>query len=187
MITKETFRLKILYYTLLFEGGYCNIPGDRGGETYRGISQVHNPNWIGWGILSKLKPSNGDIINDCALKEAVNDYYFSKYFAPYRFDAITSELLALNLFDWVVNGGYSVEKIQILLRKYDPTIKVDGVFGFKTLSALNSVPAVKFCREVIALRQQYFDDIVENNPSQEKFHKGWCNRLTALKKLLKGL
>ena len=186
MINKETFRLKILYYTLMFEGGYCNVEGDRGGETYRGISKVANPDWWGWSILSKLKPSKGDIINDPSLKDAVTTFYFDKYFTAQKFDALTSEMVALNLFDWYVNGGYAVKRLQTLLLAFDNTLVVDGVMGGKTILAINNAPAQELCKAVIALRQERFNDIVERNPSQEKFADGWANRLNALKKILKG-
>ena len=37
------------------EGGYSNYKEDRGGETYKGISRVFNPDWAGWKIIDKYK------------------------------------------------------------------------------------------------------------------------------------
>lgn len=33
------------------EGGYANVLGDKGGETYMGISRVYWPSWPGWPVI----------------------------------------------------------------------------------------------------------------------------------------
>lgn len=40
---------------LRLEGGWCSVPGDRGGETYCGISRAHWPTWEGWTTIIKAK------------------------------------------------------------------------------------------------------------------------------------
>lgn len=30
-----------------FEGDWCNVPGDKGGETYAGIARAFFPDWPG--------------------------------------------------------------------------------------------------------------------------------------------
>lgn len=34
-----------------FEGGWCNVQGDSGGETYAGIARRYWPGWPGWKII----------------------------------------------------------------------------------------------------------------------------------------
>ena len=37
--------------TMQHEGGYANVQGDKGGETYMGISRVYWPSWPGWPVI----------------------------------------------------------------------------------------------------------------------------------------
>lgn len=46
---------KAYFRTCKFEGGYANDKNDSGGETYKGISRVHNPKWGGWKIIDSYK------------------------------------------------------------------------------------------------------------------------------------
>lgn len=55
MITKEIFFSHIAGDTLKHEGGYANHPADKGGETYRGITRKHNPEWSGWKYIDEVK------------------------------------------------------------------------------------------------------------------------------------
>ena len=38
-----------------FEGGWCNVPGDSGGETYAGIARRYWPDWPGWKLIDGEK------------------------------------------------------------------------------------------------------------------------------------
>lgn len=183
MISFEIFIKQILPTTLKHEGGYANIPGDNGGETYRGISKRSNPDWEGWPILNSLKPlRNGDILNNVALNTAVANVYWKKYFQAKSFHLLDSLSNAINLFDFAVLGGYSGTKIQQLLNeKFNKNLIVDGVVGAKTIAAINSVPSYDFSNAVIELRKSFVSSIVANNPSQIKFKNGWLNRLNNLK------
>ncbi len=55
MISKQLFYSQIIPTTLAHEGGYANHPSDKGGETYRGITRKHNPNWEGWAFIDEVK------------------------------------------------------------------------------------------------------------------------------------
>ena len=41
--------------TLKWEGGYCNVAGDRGGETIFGIARNMHPKLSLWGIMDTYK------------------------------------------------------------------------------------------------------------------------------------
>ena len=183
----EQFKQSILPCTLLHEGGYIFDMDDKGQETYRGISRVNNPSWEGWPIVDQLKPlKRGDIVNHAGLKEAVAKLYFEKYFKKNRFDEIESPKKALVLFDFAVNGGYSVFMVQNILNiVFAKGLLNDGVLGAKTLTAINEVPDVLFCNEVNKCRIARFKRIVEKYPTQEKFYEGWINRVRKLNDQLK--
>ena len=38
-----------------FEGGWCNVQGDSGGETYAGIARRYWPDWPGWKLIDGEK------------------------------------------------------------------------------------------------------------------------------------
>ncbi|MFR2386527.1 MAG: glycosyl hydrolase 108 family protein, partial [Bilophila wadsworthia] len=38
-----------------FEGDWCDVPGDKGGETYAGIARAFFPDWPGWHFIDAAK------------------------------------------------------------------------------------------------------------------------------------
>ena len=46
---------KAINPVLVSEGGYVDDPDDRGGETVRGISRKHHPDWRGWIQVDGIK------------------------------------------------------------------------------------------------------------------------------------
>ena len=38
-----------------FEGGWCDVSGDTGGETYAGIARNFFPSWEGWAVIDAAK------------------------------------------------------------------------------------------------------------------------------------
>ena len=72
----------------------------------------------------------------------------------------------------VGSKGEVVKKIQTAVG-----IKADGIFGPKTLNALNAEPQrCVFCK-IKAAREEFYNNIVRKTPSQIVFLKGWLNRL----------
>ena len=81
--------------TMSHEGGYCNDPDDVGGETYKGVSRVYNPSWIGWGVIDNLKGGDNfpkNLEESLNLQILVKRCYQEKYFDPYRGDEMPREL-----------------------------------------------------------------------------------------------
>jgi lysozyme family protein len=185
MIPFETFKNDILPITLKHEGGYVNDPADRGGETYRGVSRRANPNWRGWELLQKHLPlKRGDIVNDQELKNAVAEVYWEKYFKERKFNHIQSCLVALQLFDFAVNGGYSVRGLQRLLNKrFNANIAVDNLIGQQTVGAINSCDPQSLSIAILEWRKEHFDSIIMRDPSQSKFERGWNNRLAYMRRV----
>lgn len=182
MITLETFRQDILPITLRHEGGYANDPADRGGETYRGISRRANPDWKGWDLLQKHLPlRRGDVVNDRALYSAVTEVYWQKYFEANSFNRVKSRLVALQLFDFAVHGGYSKTKLQTLLnQKFEGVLKVDGIVGTKTIAAINACEPNALSKAILDWRREHLQGIIERDPAQARFERGWNNRLAYL-------
>ena len=92
--------------TSVNEGGYANVVGDHGGETYRGITRPNFPHWKGWPIVDAHKPlHHGAMINDVALEKMVEDFYVDNFWKPIHGDTMTDQDLANQVFDMAVNAG----------------------------------------------------------------------------------
>lgn len=182
MINFEIFKENILPITLRHEGGYVNDPADGGGETYRGVSRRANPDWKGWDLLKKHLPlKRGDIVNDRALCLAVAEVYWDKYFKSNGFDTINSQLVALQLFDYAVHGGYSKTKLQKLLNsQFGCSLLADGIIGNKTITAINACNPTELSKAIIKQRKEHLQAIIERDQTQARFERGWNNRLTYL-------
>lgn len=186
MIDIKQFSDSILPATLRFEGGYVFDKNDHGGETYRGIARRSNPDWPGWAVLEKFKPlQRGDIVNDCTLKDAVRQLYWDKYFTSNSLDKFNNLCMALVVFDFAVHGGFSARRLQIEINEvFALNLLADGILGEASCKAINSLPALRFCSMVIAMRREHLEAIIRRDPSQQKFEKGWMSRLDYLARLV---
>ena len=108
--------------TSRIEAGYTNNSKDAGKETYRGISIVNNPDWLGWevvhstiaklGISSTLDAAK-DVYAEIDKALADNPYidgmvqtlYKKRYWDILNLDNEASQELANKTFDIAVNMG----------------------------------------------------------------------------------
>lgn len=178
MITKET----IISKTLETEGYYVNDPKDSGGETYCGIARNSNPNWKGWKIVDAHKPLKwNQKIQDSELERLVIEIYDSKYYQPIKADRIDSDMIRTHLYDMGVNAGTgaAVKLLQKAINKvYGVTIATDGAIGNITLTYTNNKAKLnELVNEFINQRRIYYQDLVKRKPTNQKFLKGWLNRV----------
>ena len=103
--------------TMGHEGGYVNDPDDKGGETFRGISRVHYPDWQGWAIIDDFI-KNGQQPPDLDL--LVQSFYKKHYWDKCKGDLLP-HTIAEELFDTAVNMG----------------VRTAGRFLQRSLNALN--------------------------------------------------
>lgn len=194
MVTYEQFKSSILPQTLKFEGGYANIPGDKGGETYRGISRKANPNWSGWkyidrvkkpSIFSKEQPIKQNTVFP-ELEPEVARFYYTGYFVKNGFHLLSSTDIALVLFDWAVHGGYSLAKLlSVVKNSFGRTFNAAS-FDAKVAALLESLNRSKLISALIDARSNYLKSLVQSNPSQQKFESGWTKRVDELRNLTVG-
>lgn len=178
MIKKED----VISKTLDIEGGYANIVDDAGGETYCGISRKMNPDWVGWQLLDKHKPLKwNQKIQDSELERLVIEIYDAKYYQPIKADRIDSDMIRTHLYDMGVNAGTgaAVKLLQKAIHKvYGVTIATDGAIGNITLNyANNKTKLNELVNEFINQRRIYYQDLVKRKPTNQKFLKGWLNRV----------
>ena len=147
------------------EGGYVlhNVPGDRGGMTYAGIARNMNPDWGGWRMID-----NGDQVP----AHVVREFYQARFWDRMRGHEITSQVIAQTIFDFYVNAGGAAMKLAQLVVGATP----DGVFGPRTLQAINACDPDKFVMAYALAKIARYRDIVTRDRTQAKFLLGWINR-----------
>jgi len=182
--------------TEIREGGYVNDPVDKGGETHRGVARKFNGDWKGWPIIDKIKKDHPadfkDRINASdELAELAKELFRIRYWNPVRGDEIPDQHIANKVFDTGVNQGvarstrYLQEGLNLLNRngKNYADIKVDGKFGDTTMTTLKAFLKLEedrpdYLLKVLNLLQaSFYMDIIRKDPTQERFARGWLNRV----------
>lgn len=163
-----------LKFVLAREGGYVNHPRDRGGATNKGITQrVYDE----WRERKGEKPQSVEYIGDAEVYAIYNE----QYWRPVR-GALLPAPLDLVMFDSAVNHGPSKA---IALLQESLGVEVDSHFGPSTLNAMIERVAKTgtgdLADEVMDRRNQFYKRIVERDPTQNVFAKGWGNRLDHLR------
>jgi len=161
-------------YVIKNEGGYCEVPGDKGGETYSGIAHNYYPNWPGWPIIEGHKPlAYNEIIEDTELTSLVNQFYKKQFWDTILGDGIDSQAVATYLYDFYVNAMHNAVKCTQRIVGVTP----DGSFGSGTLAALNAYKG-DLLQELHKARCDYYTAIAQNGSA--KFLTGWLNRANDL-------
>ena len=151
------------------EGGYVNhtVAGDRGGQTYAGISRVFHPSWDGWQWIDK-----GDTSSE-ALKNLVRKFYKPKYWDPVGGDFLRHPEVAESIFDFAVNAGV---RVACRLAQITANVKADGHIGPKSVKAINLIDPDIFITGYALAKVARYAGIVNRDRSQSKFLLGWINR-----------
>jgi lysozyme family protein len=182
--------------TLKHEGGYDNDPDDVGGETYKGVARDYYPSWPGWAVIDDAKsypnfPDN--LTHDTELNSMIKDFYRANYWDRFWGDQFSNQNIANELFDTAVNMGVSrsVKFLQTALNLLNrnklnyPDIDEDGVFGHKTMNALNSYlyldKDIYLLKIMNILQGMHYINYMKSSPNQEKFARGWLKRVTITK------
>ncbi|WP_158095909.1 glycosyl hydrolase 108 family protein [Cloacibacillus sp. An23] len=178
-----------LSFVLSNEGGYVDDPHDRGGETNMGIT-----------ASTMRRAYNDGLVKHTDVKTLTRDeaavIYERYYWQPSHACDMDSPLCTLH-FDAAVNHGLggAAKLLQRTINNYAAKagigvrVDVDGAVGTKTLSALCQCLDLKgnvslICEIYCNEREKYYRAIVESNPSQAKFLRGWLNRLARNRELI---
>jgi lysozyme family protein len=175
---------KAFAHTLRWEGGYANIAEDRGGETYMGIARNIHPFWPGWQIIDNYKANVGPIawnqkIDNPNLEYQVYQFYKTNKWDKHRLGMIYSSDVAAKVFDMIVNHGQGSRLVQQAVNAVagKEKLKEDNFVGPKTVAAINSLSPSRLLDKLLEIRREYYHKIVERDPSQQRFIKGWLRRL----------
>lgn len=156
------------------EGGYVNHPEDKGGPTNFGITQKTLSDYLG-------KPVSVEDVKNLT-KKVAKEIYLSNYFYSPRIDQLPEQCHHLVLDMSVNHGSKNAIKIVqrvITLADVVDDITVDGVAGPQTFEAAKLTHEAMgnyFINAIVDERVNFYNAIVEHNPSQSVFLKGWINR-----------
>ena len=155
-----------LKFVLASEGGFVDDPTDRGGATNFGVTQVTYDTY-----RDKLGVPRQSV------KNISNDEVKVIYAKQYWCDGLPPPLDLL-VFDSSVQHGTSRARkwLQRCVGVHD-----DGVVGAATMSAVNVADKHALVEKYFAIRDAFYERIISNDPSQEKFRRGWANRMSHLR------
>jgi len=165
---------KLAPFILKWEGGFVNDPADLGGVTNIGVT-------IGtWKSCGYDKDDDGDIdVDDLHLltrEDVVNRVLKPHYWDRWKADDIKSQSVANILVDWVwASGAHGIKIPQRLLG-----VSVDGIVGPKTLAAVNARNPRELFDMIKIARFDFIEDICRKRPANNKFKRGWMNRINDL-------
>ena len=164
---------KLVPFILKFEGGFVNDPDDLGGATNKGIT-------IGtFGEYRKRKGLPPPTVQDVKNLSDKDWYEIFKtmYWDRWKADEIKSQSVADILVDWVwASGVHGIKRPQRILG-----VSPDGIVGSKTIAALNAADPKKLFDAIKADRAKFIDEICKARPKNEKYRRGWMNRINAIK------
>jgi lysozyme family protein len=158
----------------LHEGGYSNVVGDKGEETYRGIARHYWPTWSGWTIVDRLRPEPDFPV--CLDKDAELGFLVFKFYRDnfWLYDGVISQELADKIFQIAVNINSPVAH-KLLQRALG--LDADGIFGLKTLSSVNFANSANLLKELGVRQAVYYAKVYANNTGDnEQFLLGWMRR-----------
>lgn len=148
------------------EGGQF-VPDDQGrGPSKWGVTlktaQAFHPDWIAQ-----------DIQNLTYL--GAQEFYRDAFWETYRIGLIENQELATKVFDLCINVGPRV----ILWLQDVVGVKMDGVLGRRTATAVNSRDQEAVLAVVKAKASAYYHQIVLNDPGKVGLLTGWLQRLAS--------
>ncbi len=156
-----------------WEGGFVNDPYDKGGATNAGVTIAT------YRAYRKQKGYATTSVDDLKGMTSVEwqEIFKTLYWDRWRADGIRSQSVADILVDWVwASGVWGIKIPQRLLG-----VTVDGVVGPVTLETLNRLEARKIFDTIKSARVQFIDDICRRTPTNERFRRGWMNRLNDIR------
>lgn len=164
-----------LEFVLPHEGGYSNNPADKGGATNFGITEA----------TARRHGYQGDMRD--LPQETAESIYAAEYWPG--LEAVDNQAVASKIFDLRVNfgvaGGNRVAQ-QAANQLVDPPTAEDGRWGPDTVATINSADPADMLDELATAAAARYQAIVERDPSQETFLRGWMKRALDLPSYVAG-
>lgn len=163
---------KLVPFILKWEGGFVNDPDDLGGATNRGVTFATYAQYCkkkGYPVPTVERLKN---LSEREWAEILKTMYWDRWKA----DKIVNQSVANILVDWVwASGVHGVKRPQKILG-----VSIDGIVGNQTLAAVNAKDAKDLFYAIKADRIGFIDEICKARPANEKYRRGWMNRINNL-------
>lgn len=181
------------------EGGmiWTNRTGDRGGETFAGISRKFHAKTAAnlWKAVDAAKGySNfpevlGRDAMQRSLRPLVEEFYCNAFWVPLGLDRIGEQSIAQEILDIAVNCGKRVaaaivqqEVNRVNFETNIPDIKVDSMLGPASIAAINALARHSMvARQALVVGMNIsqglvYQRIVDNDPGQGVNYRGWITK-----------
>lgn len=163
---------KLVPFILKWEGGFVNDPDDLGGATNRGVTLA---TYIQYCKKKGYPVPTVDRLKNLSEREWA-EILRTMYWDSWKADQIVNQSVANILVDWVwASGVHGIKRPQKILG-----VSVDGIVGSRTLAAVNARDAKELFYAIKADRIKFIDEICKARPANEKFRRGWMNRINNL-------
>lgn len=163
---------KLAPFILKWEGGFVNDPDDLGGATNKGVTLSTYMQYCrkkGYPVPTVERLKN---LSEQEWTEILKTMYWDRWKA----DQIVDQSVANILVDWVwASGTHGIKRPQRILG-----VIVDGIVGNLTLAAVNARDAKELFFAIKSDRIKFIDEICKARPANEKFRRGWLNRINGL-------
>lgn len=164
------------------EGAISNDPVDPGGLTHYGVTAEGLADY-------KQRAVPGDPIarkDVSELTKADTRVIFDERMRQYRVDRIEDPHLRQHIFDMVANHppGIAIRMWQKAINESGmlpngQKVEEDGILGPETRQALNGLNPEQrraLNNAMVDSRLRFYEAIIKNDPTQEKFRRGWWKR-----------
>lgn len=174
-------------FTAKWEGGLSDDAADRGGITNYGVSIVFLRDFVKSHCSAAKRLGLPYVVDKNVIrsltKEKAKEIFREAFWSAMCCDEYSAPFAAA-LFDCGVNSGCAraVRCAQTACNLYlDKPLIVDGALGPKSKAAFKNA-SLKEALASINARRAFLERIVENNPSQKVFARGWNNRVNDLER-----
>jgi len=148
------------------EGGFVNNASDHGGATNFGITQHTLSEWRGYSVSE-------DEVRNLSRAEA-REIYRSQYITVPGFIGIEDGRLAALVVDSGVQHG--VDRASRWLQEA-AGVAQDGIVGPITIKAVMTRDPAVLRHKIMAMRAEFYGQIISHDHSQAQFALGWARRL----------
>ncbi len=157
--------------------GMITLPDDAGGATNHGISfefvwKRYAPTILGVPATKETLAKMDNVQWDKLVRGVFWDVI--------QGDKINSQAVAEAIADYKFHGGINSVNygLQATLNQLGHNLRLDGVFGPKTIAAINATAPDKLFPALLQNRWKHLQNFAKNNPVQVKYIQGWYNRLS---------
>lgn len=161
-------------FILKWEGGFVDDKDDLGGATNMGVTIATYKEYCKRKGCPEPTIEKLRMLKEDEWTEILKTMYWNRWCG----DKISNQSIANILVDWVwASGVHGIKIPQKILG-----VASDGVVGKITIEKVNSyLPQAELFREIQQARFDFVDRICKSRSANEKFRKGWNNRIEAFK------